>query len=130
MGLSSSVLETASMPSSSVDVSKVLQMDVQKLLFATAVLGAFLWFVILAIWNRTKTGARRRRALRSFGQNPVATILVIVQVVALVLFLLGLVVPRIGGIEVLNSGLKLWQTAGLVALLASLISPLIDAKLR
>jgi hypothetical protein len=105
-------------------------MEVQKLFFAIVVLGAFLWFVILAIWNRTKTGARRRRALRSFGQNPVATILVVVQVGSLALFLLGLVVPRIGGIHVLISGLKLWQAAGLVALLASLVSPLIDAKLR
>lgn len=105
-------------------------MEVQKLLFATAVLGAFLWFVILAIWNETKTGARRRRTLESFGRNPIATILVIVQVGSLLLFLLGLVVPRIGGIDVLNSGLKLWQAAGLVALLASLISPLIDTNLR
>lgn len=104
-------------------------MELQKYLFALAILGLFIWFVGSAFWNRTKTGERRRQALLAFGRSPVATVLVIVQVGSLIVFLLGLVVPGLGEIELLNSGLKLWQVAGLVALVASLISPLIDRNL-
>mgnify|MGYP005857181843 CR=1 FL=1 len=99
-------------------------------LYIFALVGFLIWLALFAIWHSIKTSERRREALDAFRRRPLATTLVFVQFSAVIIFFVGLIVPIIGEIGVADSGLKLWQAAGIVALVTTVVQNFVDIDLE
>ena len=82
--------------------------------------------VSVFIWSFLTKKDERKKAFEEYSQNPTGYIFVSIWVLCCITTFIGVFVPIVGTIEILDSGWELWQATGVASLLGFIVymSPL------
>ena len=80
-----------------------------------------LGMVAVFVWGFITKSEERKKAIAEYQENPVGCLFVSIWIACCLTTFIGVFVPILGTVEVLDSGWELWQVTGIASLVGFII---------